>query len=103
MPYRILWTDRAFSRLEEQADYIAADDSVAARRMLERTFERVESLAEMPESGRVFPGANDRSLRELIVGQYRVIYRVVATEKAIHVITVRHGRQQPLSADELDI
>ena len=71
--------------------------------MLERIFERVESLAEMPESGRAYPGANDSSLREVIIGKYRVIYRVVETEKAIHVITVRHGRQQPLCPDELDL
>lgn len=36
--------------------------------MLEQVFMRVEALAEMPRSGRAYPGADDLDLRELVVG-----------------------------------
>jgi toxin ParE1/3/4 len=101
MLYRILWTDRALARLEEQADFIAAENPGAARRMLEQVFMRVDGLAEMPRSGRVYPGTDDLDLRELVVGAHRVIYRVAEQEQMIQVLTVRHGRQRPLSPDEL--
>jgi toxin ParE1/3/4 len=63
-----LWTDRALARLDEQAGFIAAESPGAARRMLEQVFMRVEALAEMPRSGRAYPGADDLDLRELVVG-----------------------------------
>lgn len=66
LPY--LWTDRALARLDEQAGFIAAESPGAARRMLEQVFMRVEALAEMPRSGRAYPGADDLDLRELVVG-----------------------------------
>jgi toxin ParE1/3/4 len=101
MRYRILWTDRARARLEEQADFIATDNPGAARRLLEQVSLRVDGLAEMPRSGRVYPGTEDCDLRELVVGAHRVIYRVAEQERVIHVLAVRHGRRRPLSPDEL--
>ena len=101
MLYRILWTDRALARLDEQADFIAAENPGAARRMLEQVSLRVGGLAEMPRSGRVYPGADDPELRELVIGAHRVIYLVAEHERVIHVLTVRHGRQRPRSPDDL--
>jgi plasmid stabilization system protein ParE len=101
MPYRILWADRALARLEEQADFIAAESPGAAQRMLEQVFLRVEGLAEMPRFGRAYPGADDPDLRELVVGAYRAIYRVAEQERVIQVLTIRHGRQRPLSPGDL--
>jgi toxin ParE1/3/4 len=101
MPYRVLWTDLSLIRLEEIASYIAVERPGAANALLEQIFQRVDVLAELPRSGRPYPNASNPDLRELIVEQYRVIYRVAEPEKAIYILTVRHGRQRPIPAREL--
>jgi plasmid stabilization system protein ParE len=58
----------------------------------------VEHLKEFPESGRIAPETDNMTVRELIYGNYRIIYRV--EEKRLSVLTVRHGKQV-LPLDEL--
>ena len=101
MRYRIYWTDRALSRMEEIGDYIASENPRAARRVMERILDRVEQLVELPRLGPQYAGANDPSLRQLIVEQYRVIYRIIEKREQIDILTVRHGKQR-LSPAEID-
>ena len=42
-----------------------------------------------PESGRVVPEVNDATLREVVYGNYRIVYRVLP--EAVEVVTVYHG------------
>jgi len=58
----------------------------------------VEDLKSFPESGRIVPETENKSIRELIYGNYRLIYRL--EEKKISVLTVRHGKQI-LPVDEI--
>ena len=51
----------------------------------------VERLSEFPESGRMVPEIKRKAFRELIYGNYRVIYRYEHGE--VSILTVRHGRQ----------
>jgi plasmid stabilization system protein ParE len=58
---------------------------------LEGLFERVELLQVLPESGRIVPEIGISSIREIIFGQYRVVYRLEGEH--IMILTVRHGKQ----------
>jgi toxin ParE1/3/4 len=49
----------------------------------------VERVAGFPLSGRVVPETRDPSLRETILGNYRIIYRVKSG--LVEVLTVYHG------------
>jgi toxin ParE1/3/4 len=70
---RVIWSDRALARLEEIADGIARDAPGAAAGLIRRIFHAAEQLESFPRSGRVVPDFDDRALRELIVGNYRVL------------------------------
>lgn len=48
-----------------------------------------EWLADSPQSGRMVPETQDSSLREILLGSYRIIYRVRA--ELVEVLTVCHG------------
>lgn len=50
-------------------------------------------LRDFPESGRIPPEPELRGFREVIAGQYRVVYRVVDAD-TVHILAVRHGAQQ---------
>jgi plasmid stabilization system protein ParE len=95
---KILWSPLAIDRASEIAGYIAQDNPDAAESWINTVFEKVEHLKEFPESGRIVPETDNMTIRELLYGNYRIIYRV--EEKKLSVLTVRHGKQV-LPLDEI--
>jgi addiction module RelE/StbE family toxin len=95
---KILWSPIAIDHVSEIAGYIAQDNPDAAESWINTVFEKVEHLKELPESGRILPETDNMTIRELIYGNYRIIYRV--EEKRLSVLTVRHGKQV-LPLDEI--
>ncbi len=88
---RIIWSPLAVDRASEIADYIAQDKPSAAEKWIDTVFSKVEQLKSSPEIGRIVPEINDSQFRELIYGNYRIIYRIET--KRISILTIRHGRQ----------
>ena len=88
---RLVWSPLALDRVTEIAEYIALDNSIAAQRWVDKLFSKVERLSEFPHRGRMVPEIDNKAFRELIFGNYRVIYRVEKDQ--VSILTVRHGRQ----------
>ncbi len=95
---RIIWAPLAVDMVSEIAGYIAQDNSTAAEKWINTVFTKVEQLNKFPEIGRIVPEINSQKIRELIYGNYRIIYRI--EEKRISILTVRHGKQI-LPTDEI--
>lgn len=87
---RVRWTEKSVRRLEEIALHIAEDNVSAALKLVERLKTAAASLATTPRLGRRVPERFDDSIRELLVGNYRLIYRVSDTEVAIMTIFEGH-------------
>ncbi|MBC8004917.1 MAG: type II toxin-antitoxin system RelE/ParE family toxin [Verrucomicrobia bacterium] len=73
---KIIWTSLAVSDLKIVHDYISAESKVYADRMVEKIIARVSILNNFPESGRVVPEFGQKSIRELLEGNYRIVYRI---------------------------
>ncbi len=86
---KIEWTEPALLDLENIRDYIRRDSEYYAVRFVEKIIEAVENLEEFPQMGRTVPEAEEESIRELLLHNYRIIYRVEADR--ILVLTVIHG------------
>jgi len=95
---KIIWSPLAIDRVSEIAAYIAQENPTAAEKWVDTVFRKVEDLQDFPESGRVVPETENKAIREMIYGNYRLIYRL--EEKRISVLTVRHGKQI-LPVDEI--
>lgn len=87
----VKWTEPARDDLAQIHDFIARDSPVAARALVERVLNATEQLASFPESGRIVPELPELGYRELIVGSYRVVYRIGG--KTIWIAVVIHGRR----------
>ena len=87
----IIWSPLAVDRVSEIAEYIAQDKPSAAEQWVKNVFSKVEHLKSSPEIGRILPEVENNQFRELIYGNYRIIYRI--EPKQISVLTVRHGKQ----------
>jgi len=88
---KIVWSPLAIDRASEIAEYIAQDKPSAADKWINAVFSKVEQLASLPEIGRVVPEIKNDQFRELIYGNYRIIYRI--EKKQISILTIRHGKQ----------
>ena len=88
---KITWSPLAIDRASEIAEYIAQDKPSAAEKWINTVFSKVEQLKSFPEIGRVAPEIKNDQFRELIYGNYRIIYRIEKTQ--ISILTIRHGKQ----------
>lgn len=97
---RIIWSPLALERASEIIDYISLDNPSAAKRWLNTVFEKVDQLISSPERGRIVPEISDDRFREIIYGNYRIIYHI--EPKTISILTIRHGKQI-LPIDEIKL
>jgi toxin ParE1/3/4 len=71
----IIWTEPALSDLNDIAEYIALENVVAAKQLVQTVFAKVERLEAFPESGRIPPEIEHLSYREVVVSPCRVFYK----------------------------
>ena len=88
---KIVWAPLAIDRVSEIAEYIAQDKPSAAEKWINTVFSKVEQLKSSPQIGRIIPEIRNDQFRELIYGNYRIIYRIEKTK--ISILTIRHGKQ----------
>jgi addiction module RelE/StbE family toxin len=90
-PRRLEYAPRYFHRLEDIRERIAADNPIAATRMIERIRAAVTRLAVAPGLGR--PG-RVADTRELVIPRtpYIVPYRV--KDDVVQIITILHSAQR---------
>jgi len=88
---KIIWSPLSLDRIVEITEYIAEDKPGASEKWVESIFKSIERLLKFPESGRIVPEIKRQEIREILLGNYRIIYRIELD--IISVLTVRHGKQ----------
>ena len=93
MPRRVtvVWTRPALDSLLDIARHIQIDNPSAAQRFASMVKARVARLDKFPESGRIVPEFPSSNMRELIVSDYRVIYRFLKADSTVQILAVHHG------------
>lgn len=86
------WTQAARSDLRAIHAYIARDSRVYAKRFIDRIKASAQRLSEFPYSGAVVPDWEREDVREILVGNYRVIYRL--HKDRVEILGVIHGARQ---------
>ena len=87
----VRWTPQAAEDLDAIADFIASDSPHYASLFALDVLTAVDRLSEYPQSGRIVPELGDPEVREIILGNYRIVYRLI--QGAVVVLTVYHGAQ----------
>jgi len=85
----IEWTREALDDIDAIHNYISRDSEYYAKHTIERIFEAIERIRAFPKSGRVVPEFSKDNVREVIRGNYRVVYKLDAG--FIRIVTVFHG------------
>lgn len=87
---KIIWTKRSLYDLEDIADYISKDSKKYAKLTLEKLIETATLLEINPLVGRIVPELNIKEIREIITGNYRIIYQI-ASKNHVNILTVHHS------------
>jgi len=88
----VVFTDRFLSRVEEYSDYIALDDIQMAIKWARGVFELCEKLSLQPKLGRMVPEFGRSEIREIIHGNYRLVYELKKNQ--VYFLTVWHTKQR---------
>ena len=77
---KIIWTQRSITDLKSIAEYISKDSVKYASLTIERIIDVTKYIETNPRIGRMVPdiGRNDL-IREIIFGNYRIIYKIAKT------------------------
>ena len=86
---QVKWTPQALDDLEAICLFIARDAPQIGAVFADRAFRATDRLADYPRSGRIVPEVDIENIREIILGNYRLIYRI--REDQVQVVTVHHG------------
>ena len=86
---KVKWTPQALDDLEAICLFIARDAPTVAAVFAQNAFRITDRLTDFPRSGRAVPELNDENFREIILGNYRLIYRIRQDE--VQILTVHHG------------
>jgi len=89
MAAEIKWTALSLEDIENIAGFIAKDSEQYALIQTERFFERVRILESHPEFGKIVPEIGSPSVRQLIEGNYRIIYNIISSNR-IDILTIHH-------------
>ena len=90
---KIFFSSNAKSDLSEIVHYISEDNPQAAREWTNSIFESVKKLSCFPKLGRIVPEYFEDSIREIIKGQYRIVYKISQVDKNICIIAIHHSKR----------
>jgi toxin ParE1/3/4 len=85
----VKWTPQAIDDLEAICLFISRDAPSIAAVFAQRVFRATDRLVNYPRFGRVVPELELETIREILLANYRIIYRI--KDDQIHILTIHHG------------
>jgi plasmid stabilization system protein ParE len=87
----VIWTDEAINDLRQIKEYIERDSPENAQRFCRELLRAPDRLKKFPRSGEVVPEFGREALRQVLCGDYRLLYEVA--QGACYIRAVIHGRR----------
>ena len=89
---RVNWSRRSIKNLESIQGFIAISNPRNAEKFIMDLYDSIiATLQDFPKLGRIIPEIEDDNYREIIHGNYRIMYRIM--RKEIRILTVRNSKQ----------
>ena len=86
----VRWTAQSIEDIRSIAEFISKESKKYADSQVDSFFVYAEILESFPNAGRIVPETNNKALRELLIGSYRVIYEIISS-KRIDILAVHHS------------
>jgi addiction module RelE/StbE family toxin len=89
---KVIWTEFALDDLKSIHEYISKDSKPYADKLIAKLIKRVDQLEKFPKSCRITPEFDSEKIRELIEGNYRIVYRI--NPNHVGIVRVHHSARQ---------
>ena len=86
---RVEWSESAAADLDAIRAYIARDSEHFAARFVQQVVKTTQMLRTFPELGQVVPEFDQRTIRERVLQNYRILYEV--QERRVLIIAIVHA------------
>jgi plasmid stabilization system protein ParE len=96
---KIRWSNQALENLTDIVQYWEGKSPRRARAVGRAILDKINLLADFPDLGKPIEGLPP-VYRETFADDYRILYKHIEDTHVL-LITVRHGKQSPLSPDEI--
>lgn len=83
MARRVSWSRPALEDLDQIAGYIALDSKYYSAAFVRDVRDAARTLAQLANRGRMVPELGAPAIRELLIGNYRLIYEVGSAEVVV--------------------
>lgn len=83
---KINWSRKSTRDLENIYKYIAKNSLFFANKTRQKLYQRTQILKDFPEIGKIVPEFELEPIRELIEGNYRIIYKI-SNPNLIEIVT----------------
>ena len=93
---RIRFTKQSLFDLKEIYDYISYDSKKYAQYQILKIRNSIKILKQYKFAGKIVEEYNDENIREIIEGNYRIIYKILGDDR-IDIITIHHGARSLIS------
>jgi len=90
---KINWTELSLQDIENIAEYISLDSERYAELTVFELYKSTEILEKFPTIGRIVPEFKNKKIREIIKGNFRIIYKII-NENRIDILTVYHSKRK---------
>ena len=87
---QINWTNQSLEDLKNIFDYISNDSKIYAKLQIIKLRNRVKILKSQIYSGKKVDEFHNENVRELIEGNYRIIYNIVDLNR-VDILLVHHS------------
>lgn len=87
---QVNWSFQALEDLSDIAEFLAKNSENYASRIVSLILVKVENLKKFPRLGRIVPETNLKSIRELVVKNYRIIY-TISSKGEVFILAIRHS------------
>lgn len=88
----LIWSPRSAADLEEIRAFIEVNSTAYADLTVRRLVASVERLRIFPDSGRMVPERQSPELREVLLGNFRIVYR--RKPAVVEIATVFRGSRE---------
>lgn len=86
---KIVWTEASINDLKEIFEYISEDSVRYANLTVIKIYQGAQVIAVNPYMGRIVPALNKTLIRELLIGNYRIIYRI-KSDLQVDILRIFH-------------
>jgi addiction module RelE/StbE family toxin len=90
---QINWTRQSVNDLENVFRFISKDSEHYAKLYIDKIRNKVKIIKDLPEIGREVPEIRKFNIREIILDNYRIIYKIIDNSR-IDILTVHHSAKE---------